>query len=133
MELTFPLHKVSSRQETTASENSNSVSLQSTLFNNVTSAALFLGGNLVMSSNKCAVHNQRLTFNHLKIHVHYMLAACGHKFGECSTNVHILRLCECHLAVANSQQFLLKIMYRVFVGHFYWHPRVTYFITSASC
>ena len=30
-----------------------------------------------------------------------MLAACGHKFGECSTDVHILRLCECHLAVAN--------------------------------
>ena len=26
-----------------------------------------------MSSNKCAVHNQRLTFNHLKIHVHYIV------------------------------------------------------------
>ena len=30
-------------------------------FNNVTSDALFHGGNLVMRSKKCAVNNQRLT------------------------------------------------------------------------
>ena len=73
-----------------------------------------------------------------------MLAVCGHKFGECSTDVHILRLCECHLAVANCikfrnitirffQHFLLKIMYRVLIGRFYWQPRGTCFISSASC
>ena len=34
-----------------------------------------------------------------------MLAVCGHKFGECTTDVHILGFCECHLAAANCIKF----------------------------
>ena len=52
---TFPTHWVSPRQETTASKNSNSVSLQST------SHALFYSGHLVMRSKRCAVQNQGIT------------------------------------------------------------------------
>ena len=59
-----------------------------------------------------------------------MLPTYGHKFGECSRDVQTLRLFECHLAVANctafsnitirfSEHFLLKIMYRVFIGLYY--------------
>ena len=55
-----------------------------------------------MRSKKCAVHNQRITLSHLEIHV---FAACGQKFGECSTDIHVLRLCECHLASANCIKF----------------------------
>ena len=58
---TFPTHWVSPRQETTASENSNNVSLQSTSINNVTLHALSYGGQLVMRSKRCAVQNQRIT------------------------------------------------------------------------
>ena len=53
----IPTHRVSPRQETTASKNSNSVSFQST----VTSHALFYGGHLVIRSKRRAVQNQEIT------------------------------------------------------------------------
>ena len=54
---TFPTHWVSPQQETTASKNSNSVSLQST------SHALFYSGHLVMRSKRCAVQIQGITLS----------------------------------------------------------------------
>ena len=53
---TFPTHRVSSRQDTTASEILIAFLFSQLHFNNATLDALFHGGHLVMRSAKPAIH-----------------------------------------------------------------------------
>ena len=72
---TFPTHRVSFRQESTATENSNSLLFSQLHFNNVTFDALYHGGHLVMCNKRCEVQNQGITLtniDHLTTHQPYL-------------------------------------------------------------